>query len=122
MWEPFGSCLLNRTANPAHFHDFFQSFSIYLFNYFMKNLQTTIALLFLAHNISAIGGVLRNSLFIFYFLLSILPCKWKTLYRKSRNQSDKKPKTKLPKYVMSWALISIFKTYCAILLLANTAK
>ena len=75
-WEPFGSCLLNSTANPAHFHpslaglavlfsrqlpngsdDFFQTFSIVFLNYFIKNPQTTIALPFLTHNISAIGGV-----------------------------------------------------------------
>ena len=71
-----GSCLLNSTANPAHFHpslaglavlfsrqlpngshNFFQTFSIFFKDYFIKNLQTTIALPFLTHNISAIGGV-----------------------------------------------------------------
>ena len=36
------------------------------------------------------------------------PYKWKTLYRKSRNLSDKKPKMKLPKYVMSRAIDVIF--------------
>ena len=75
-WEPFGSCLLNSTANPAKLgwkwaglavlfsrqlpngsHDFFQTFSIYFLNYFIKNSQTTIALPFLTHNISAAGGV-----------------------------------------------------------------
>ena len=45
--------------------------------------------------------ILRNSLFIFHFVLPILPCKWKTLYRKSRNLSDKKAKTMLQK--MWWA-------------------
>ena len=30
--------------------------------------------------------ILRNNLFIFYFVLPILPCKQKTRYRKSRNQ------------------------------------
>ena len=29
--------------------------------------------------------ILCNSLFIFYFVLPVLPCKWKTSYRKSRN-------------------------------------
>ena len=48
--------------------------------------------------------ILRNSLFIFHFVLPILPCKWKTLYRKSRNLSDEKTKMKLPKYVMSQAV------------------
>ena len=75
-WEPFGSCLLNSTANPAKLgwkwaglavlfsrqlsngsHNFFQTFSIYFLNYFIKNPQTTITLAFLTHNISAIGGV-----------------------------------------------------------------
>ena len=75
-WEPFGRFLLNSTANPAHFHpslaglavlfsrqlpngshDFFQTFSIFFSNYFIGNPQTTIALAFLTHNISAIGGV-----------------------------------------------------------------
>ena len=49
--------------------------------------------------------ILCNSLFIFHFVLPILPCKQKTLYRKSCNLSDEKPKTKLPKYVMSRAKI-----------------
>ena len=76
LWEPFGSCLLNSTANPAKLgwkwarwavlfsrylpngsHDFFQTFSIYFLDYFIKNPQTTTALPFLTHNISAIGGV-----------------------------------------------------------------
>ena len=75
-WEPFGSCLLNSTANPTKLgwkwaglavlfsrqlpngsHDFFQTFSICIFNYFSKNPQTTIALPFLTYNISATGGV-----------------------------------------------------------------
>ena len=69
-WEQFGSCLLNSTANPAKLgskwaelavlfsrqlqngsHDFFQTFSICFFNYFIKNPQTTIALPFLTHNV-----------------------------------------------------------------------
>ena len=41
--------------------------------------------------------ILRNSLFIFHFVLPVFPCKQKKLYRKSRNLSDEK--TKLPKYV-----------------------
>jgi hypothetical protein len=75
-FEPFWSCLLDSTANSAKLgwkwaglavlfsrqlpkgsHDFFQTFSIFIFNYFIKNPQTTIALPFLTHNISAIGGL-----------------------------------------------------------------
>ena len=57
-WVPFGSYLLNSTANPAHgTHDFFQIFRIHSFYYFIKNPQTTIALTFLTYIISAIGGV-----------------------------------------------------------------
>ena len=48
--------------------------------------------------------ILHDSLFLFHF---ILPWQWKTLYRKSRNLSDEKPKTKLPKYVMSRAKFMI---------------
>ena len=78
-WEPFGSCLLNSTANPARLgwkwaglavlfsrqlpngsHDFFQTFSTYFFDGFSKIPQTTIALPFLTHNNSAIGGVNSN--------------------------------------------------------------
>ena len=63
-------------ANPAHFHpslaglavlfsrqlpngshNFFQTFSIFSKDYFNRNPQTIIALPFLTHNISAIGGV-----------------------------------------------------------------
>ena len=45
--------------------------------------------------------ILHDSLFIFQFVLPILPCKSKTSYRKSCSLSDEKPKTKLPKYMMS---------------------
>ena len=86
-WQPFRSCLLNSRANPAKLgwkwagfglavlfsrqllngsHDLFQTFSIYFFNYFIKNPQTTMALPFLTHNISAIGGV--------YFLSNFFSC------------------------------------------------
>ena len=77
LWEPFGSFLLNSsTANPAHFHlnwaglamlfsrqlpngshDFFHIFSMFFFNYLVKNPQTTLALTFLTNNISDIGMV-----------------------------------------------------------------
>jgi hypothetical protein len=75
-WEKFGSCLLNSTANPAKrgwkwaelavrfsrqrlngSHIFFQTFSIFFKDY--KNPQTTIALPFLTHNISDIGGLIN---------------------------------------------------------------
>ena len=46
-----------------------------------------------------------GSLFIFHFVLPILPCKWKTSYRKSCNLSDEKSKMKLLKYVMSQAIL-----------------
>ena len=36
--------------------------------------------------------ILRYSLFIFHFVLPVLPCKRKTLYRKSRNKSIEKTK------------------------------
>ena len=77
------SCLLNSTANSAHFHpslaglavlfcrqlpngshDFFQTLSIFFLDYLIKNPQTTIALPFLTYNTSTIGGVKRPS-FIF---------------------------------------------------------
>ena len=53
MWVPFGSYLLNSTANPAQFE-------IHSFYYFIKNPQTTISLTFLTYIISAIDGVRRN--------------------------------------------------------------
>ena len=68
-WVPFGSYLLNSTANPAHFHsnwaesavlfthDLFQTFRICFFKDFINNPQTTIALTFLTHIISDIDGV-----------------------------------------------------------------
>ena len=86
--DQFRICLLNCTANPAHFHqslaglallfsrklqncshDFFQTFSIYFFNYFIKNPQTTIAPTFLTHIISAIGGVTSSQLMFVYIFL-----------------------------------------------------
>ena len=48
--------------------------------------------------------ILRNNLFTFHFVLHILPCKWKTWYRKSCNLSDEKTKNEVTKYVMSQAL------------------
>ena len=63
-WEPFGSYLLNSTANPAHFHPnwaglatskrllgFFFRFSILIFIHFLKH-KTIFPL-----NISAVGTV-----------------------------------------------------------------
>ena len=50
-WVPFGSYLLNSTADPAQFD------RMYFFNYFIKNPQTTIALTFMTYIISAISGV-----------------------------------------------------------------
>ena len=76
MWEPFGSYLLNSTANPAHFHpnwtglavlfsrqllngsqDFF-CFNILIFIYFFKyKTIETHARAFLPLNILAVGSV-----------------------------------------------------------------
>ena len=52
---------------------------------------------------NAVTKILCNGLLIFHFVLSFLPFKRKTSYRKSHNPSEEKPKTKLPKYVMSQA-------------------
>ena len=79
MWVLNEICLLNSTATPAHFHtslaglavlfsrqlpnvsrNFFQTFSIFVFKDFIKNPQTTNALPFLTHNVSAIGGVFMD--------------------------------------------------------------
>ena len=46
-------------------HDFFQIFRIFFSNYFIKNPQTTMALTFLTHIISEIGGV------TYYILLRV---------------------------------------------------
>ena len=94
LWEPIRSFLLNSTPNPAKLgwkwaglavlfsrqlpnrsHNFFQSFSICFFNYFIKNPQTTIALTFLTHIISAIGGVCEERLIFFVQFLKILLLK-----------------------------------------------
>ena len=68
LWEPFGRCLLNSTAIqwkwaglavlfsrqlPNGTHNFQHNFLYHL----IKNPQTTIALTFLTHNISGVGGV-----------------------------------------------------------------
>ena len=55
-----GLAVLFSRQLPNCSHDFFQTFSIYFFNYLIKNPQITIALPFLTHNISAIGGVCRG--------------------------------------------------------------
>ena len=54
--------------------------------------------------------ILPYNLFLFHFVLTILPWKRKTSYRKSCNLSDEKPKTKLPKYVMSQAFMFFGKS------------
>ena len=41
--------------------------------------------------------VLHNILFIFHFIWPVLPCKWKTSYRKSRYYSVEKPKKDVTK-------------------------
>ena len=53
--EPFGSCLLNSTAN--RLTRFFSYFQHIFKHYLNKNPQTTNALTFLTHTISAKGGV-----------------------------------------------------------------
>ena len=50
---------------------------------------------------------LCNSLFIFHFVLPVLPCKWKQHTKNHATKVTKKPKMKLPKYVMSRALIML---------------
>ena len=73
---------------------------------------------------NAVTKILCNGLLIFHFVLSFLPFKRKTSYRKSHNPSEEKPKTKLPKYVMSqadcfWRLydISYIEEFIAYLLI-----
>ena len=79
---PFGSYLLNSTADSAQFewkwaglavlfsrylpngtHDFFQNFRICFIKDFIKNPQTTIALTLLTHIISVIDGVYSVDLY-----------------------------------------------------------
>ena len=52
-----GLAVLFSRQLPNGSHDFFQNFSIFFKDYFIRNPQTTIALPFLTHNISATGGV-----------------------------------------------------------------
>ena len=75
-WQLFGSCRINSTANPAHFHlnwavlavliirqisngshDFFSYFQHIVLYCLIKNPQTTLALTFLTHNILGISGL-----------------------------------------------------------------
>ena len=49
--------------------------------------------------------LLRNSFFVFHFVLPVLPCKQNTSYKKHETKVTKKPKTKLSKYGMSRANI-----------------
>jgi hypothetical protein len=76
-WEPFRSCLLDSTANPAHFHpnwpglavlfsrqilngsqDFFHIFSIIFIFFFKYETIETHARAFLALIISAVASVI----------------------------------------------------------------
>ena len=54
-WKWAGLAVLFSRQLPNGFQDFFQTFSIYFLNYFIKYPQTTIALPFLTHII--LGGV-----------------------------------------------------------------
>ena len=56
-WKWAGLAVVFSRQLPNGSHNFFQTFSIYFFNYFIKNPLTAIALPFLTHNMSAIGGV-----------------------------------------------------------------
>ena len=55
-----GLAVLFSRQLPNGSHDFFQTSSIYFLNHFIKDPQTTIALPFSTHNISAIGSVTPN--------------------------------------------------------------
>ena len=50
--------------DPYGTHDFFQTFRVHSFYYFIKNPQTTIALTFLTYIISAISGVVNLSEYV----------------------------------------------------------
>jgi hypothetical protein len=63
--------------------------------------------LFMVVFVNEVTIILLSSLFIFHFVSPILPCKWKTSYRKSCNLNDEKPITKLTKYVMSRARVIV---------------
>ena len=57
---------------------FFQTFGILFKDDFIKNQQTTIALPFLTHNISTIGGVTKLdklSLKVYFFVMSAPNCR-----------------------------------------------
>jgi hypothetical protein len=57
-WEPFRSCLLNSTANPAHFHQNWAGLAVLIFIYFFKyGTIENYSCAFLTLNILAIGRV-----------------------------------------------------------------
>ena len=69
-----GMAVLFSRQLPNGSHIFFQTFSIYFKDNFIKNPQTTISLPFLTHNISAIGDVYTEKI---SFLKSLL-AGWKS--------------------------------------------
>ena len=60
-----------------------------------------------------------NGMFIFLFVLPILPCKQKTLYRKSRNLSDKKTKNQVTK-ICDEPSNSLLKPNYFVIIFSNT--
>ena len=106
-WVPFGSYLLDSTADSAQFewkwaglavlfsrylpngtHDFFQNFRICFFKDFIKNPQTTIALTFLTHIISGIDGVMNLPVDLsLYFLSQAIDLSWQACFEKYLNST-----------------------------------
>ena len=72
-------------------------------DFFFRAFHPILVTLFLVVFGDGVTKILCYSLFIFHFVLPSFPWEKKTSYRKSCNLSDEKPKTKLPKYVMSRA-------------------
>ena len=115
-------CFLCRMYQDGHYYKWSGFYSILnflvdslswkgIFEFLEGNLwafQPILVTSFLVVFSDEVTKILHNSLFIFHFVGPILPCKRKKSYRKSRHLSNKKPKMKLPKYVMSQAINAIF--------------
>ena len=86
---------------PKGSHNFFQTFSIFLNDYFIRNSQTTIALPFLTHNISAIGSVRRpistNARSPIKFILLFFTLGVRELFESSAPEAPRKTRAELMK-------------------------
>ena len=82
-WGKQSSCA--RMFGISNFRQIRVSMNFLLFQIYMCYFHPILVTWFLVVFGNELTELLRNSLFIFHFILPVLPCKRKTFYRKSGN-------------------------------------